>query len=66
MIKKKPYEKPMLINLTEKQVGLGDCAYGYGDEGSCAADGNIANVDCYSNGNTANELCESAGSDAGW
>lgn len=63
MVKRKPYEKPVLINLKDKQVGTGDCTGGSADEELCQSNGGYTLGACDSNGVDAGSGCFSGNVD---
>ena len=63
MTKKKTYEKPQLIYLSEKKIALGYCdATGSGDT-FCFTNGSNAEEYCGGHGNSAVYMCEASGND---
>ena len=64
MTKKKPYEKPRLIQLHKSDSACGADCTGTGSfaEPNCSSNGSIANQVCYSNGSVAGNTCDYGGS----
>jgi len=65
MTKKKTYEKPVLIYLTDNKTSKGLCySEGSGDSDVCEFDGNYAEGNCHNNGSFAHNECNVNGADA--
>lgn len=56
---KRPYVKPLIVNMDEVKNGIGDnCAPGSGNDEDCTGNGNNAiGGGCLSDGNYASNFC---------